>query len=184
MSVPSSKRATTWEKPNFETERTSLRPFNPPIAYSTGKVMSRSVSSGESSGATVLIWTWTGVVSGKASSGKWIAERTPTTMRSPVTRSTKKRFFKLKAMMALSMAWGSFEFRSLIAATGPDRALHDFGLEKKRPGGHHLLAGLQAPAHLHDVPSSKRLRLDSLRAVHARFLLEEHHVCGFVPLHG
>ena len=56
-----------------------IEPLRPPSAYSTGKVISRSTSSGESSGATVLIWTWTGVVSGKASSGSRTAARTPTT---------------------------------------------------------------------------------------------------------
>ena len=47
-----------------------LEPFKPPRACSTGKVICRSTSSGDSSGATVLIWTCTGVVSGKASSGR------------------------------------------------------------------------------------------------------------------
>jgi hypothetical protein len=68
------------------------------------KEMSRSTSSGESSGATVLIWTWTGVVSGKASSGRRVADLTPATMSRPATSRTKKRFLRLKAMTALSMA--------------------------------------------------------------------------------
>src|SRR4051812_3835043 len=134
--------ATTCEKPNFETLRSPERPFKPPRAYSTGKVMSRSTSSGESSVATVLIWTWTGVVSGKASSGRCVAERTPTTTSSPAARSTKKRFFRLKSMTALSTARDSLRVRPSVAATGPDGALHDFSLEQERPGGHHLIAGL------------------------------------------
>ncbi len=103
MSVPSAKMATTCEKPNFETERTSSSPLSPPRAYSTGKVMSRSTSSGDSSGATVLIWTCTGVVSGKASSGRRVAERIPMTIRSPASKSTTNRFFRLKSMRALSI---------------------------------------------------------------------------------
>src|SRR3954447_6006674 len=147
MSVPSSKRATTWEKPNFETERTSLRPFHPPISYSTGKVMSRSTSSGESSGATVLICTWTGVVSGKASSGSRSAARTPTTTRRAETRRTTKRFLRLKSMSALSTGEPPWS----VAAPGPDGPLCDLGLQEERPGRDDALAGLQAPGDLDEL---------------------------------
>src|SRR3954451_2698808 len=180
MSVPSSKMATTWEKPNFETERTSLKPFRPPIAYSTGNVMSRSVSSGESSGATVLIWTWTGVVSGKASSGSFRAERTPTTMRRRESKRTPKRFFRLKSMRAFNM--GRAPSGGLVAAPGPDGALHDFGLEEVRAVGHNLLAGLQAPTHLKRLAAADGPRLDSLRPVDAGLLGQENEVHVLVAL--
>src|SRR4051794_25277914 len=182
MSVPSSKRATTWEKPNFETERTSLRPFNPPIAYSTGKVMSRSVSSGESSGATVLIWTWTGVVSGKASSGSFWAERTPTTTRRRESKRTTKRFLRLKSMRAFNM--GGAPSGGLVATPGPDGALHDFGLEEVRAVGHHHLAGLESPTHLERLAAADGPRLDSLGPVDAGLLGQEHEVRVLVLLDG
>ena len=69
MLVSSSKIATTCEKPNFETDRTVVKPGKPEIDCSTGNVICRSTSRGESAGAVVLTWTWTGVVSGNASKG-------------------------------------------------------------------------------------------------------------------
>ncbi len=69
MSVSSSKIAVTCENPNFESERTSTRPGRPEMACSATKVICRSTSTGESSGAVVLTCTWTGVVSGNASKG-------------------------------------------------------------------------------------------------------------------
>ena len=64
MSVSSAKVAVIWENPNFEIERTWSSPGIPPIACSSGAVICRSTSSGESAGATVCTATWTGVVSG------------------------------------------------------------------------------------------------------------------------
>ena len=46
MSTPSSKITVTCERPNFESERTSARPFKPLIACSTGNVICCSISSG------------------------------------------------------------------------------------------------------------------------------------------
>jgi len=69
MSTSSSKTAVICEKPNFETDRTSLRPGSPLIDCSSGNVTRRSISSGESEGAVVFTVTCTGVVSGKASNG-------------------------------------------------------------------------------------------------------------------
>ena len=60
-------------------------PGKPPMANSTGKVICRSISSGTSAAAGVLICTCTGVVSGKAS--KFIAR----TERSPATPTTNDR---------------------------------------------------------------------------------------------
>jgi hypothetical protein len=62
--------ATTCEKPNLEMERTFSSPGSPPMAVSRGNVIWRSTSSGLSALATVLTCTCTGVVSGKASTGR------------------------------------------------------------------------------------------------------------------
>lgn len=70
MSVPSSKMTVTWERPNFDIDRTSLSFGSPEIACSSGAVTCRSISNGDRTEATVLICTWTGVVSGKASRGR------------------------------------------------------------------------------------------------------------------
>jgi len=47
----------SWESPNFEIERTSSSPGSPAIARSISKVICRSISSGESAGATVFTCT-------------------------------------------------------------------------------------------------------------------------------
>ena len=103
MSVPSSNVTTTCDRPNFEIERTSSRPGRPLIACSTGKVICRSISSGESDGATVLICTWTGVVSGKASMSKWPSENAPRPANTSATATTSTRCRSEKSMIQLSM---------------------------------------------------------------------------------
>ncbi len=50
--MPSSKMTVTCDRPNFEIERTSCRPGSPEIACSTGTVICRSTSCGDSAGAT------------------------------------------------------------------------------------------------------------------------------------
>src|SRR4051794_35791959 len=156
MSVPSSNVATTCDRPNFETERTCSSPFRPPTACSTGKVICRSTSSGASSGALALICTWTGVVSGKASSGRWIAARTPSATRMPPRSRITNRFFRLKSIVALSMGKRLRSFAGvvdLLAAPGADGALHDLGLQQEGPLGDDPLARLQPPGDLdHVVP--------------------------------
>ena len=77
MSVPSSKVTVSCEKPNLETDRTSISPGNPEMTFSTGIVICCSTSSGVREGATVLTCTWTGVVSGKASMGRFHIEYPP-----------------------------------------------------------------------------------------------------------
>ena len=69
--MPSLNVTTTCEKPNFEIDRMLSRPGRPPIACSIGNVICCSTSSGPSAGATVLICTCTGVVSGKASISRY-----------------------------------------------------------------------------------------------------------------
>ena len=86
MSVPSWNVTTTCDRPNFEMERTMSRPGSPLIACSTGKVICRSTSSGESEGATVLIWICTGVVSGKASMSRWPSENSADGGQTPAQR--------------------------------------------------------------------------------------------------
>jgi len=56
--------AVIWAKPNLEIERTSVRPGRPLMACSRGAVIWRSTSMGDRAGATALICTCTGVVSG------------------------------------------------------------------------------------------------------------------------
>jgi len=67
MLVPSRNVTITTDRPNMLALRISSSPGMPPIASSTGNVICRSTSSATIPGATVLICTWTGVVSGNAS---------------------------------------------------------------------------------------------------------------------
>ena len=53
-----------------------------------------------------MIWIWFGVVSGKASSGKFTAEFTPTYTSKPARSNTKKRFRRLNPIRALSIGEG------------------------------------------------------------------------------
>src|SRR4051794_38414768 len=169
MSVPSSNVATTCDRPNFETERTCSSPFRPPTACSTGKVICRSTSSGASSGATVLTCTWTGVVSGKASSGSRAAAWTPTTISRPPTSRTTNRFLRLASISALSIA-GPPPAGWSLAAPGADGALHDLGLEQEGPLGDDRLAGLEAPGDLDDVAAVGRPGDDALGAIGPRLV--------------
>src|SRR4051812_819738 len=179
MSVPSSNVATTCDRPNFEIERTPSRPLRPPSASSTSEVICRSTSSGASSGATVLTCTWTGVVSGKASSGKWAAARTPTTISKAPTSRTTNRFLRLASISALSIA-GLPPAGWSLAAPGADGALHDLGLEQEGPPGDDRLAGLEAPGDLDDVAAVGRLGDDAPGAIGPRLVEREEDQVGTV----
>src|SRR4051794_40144865 len=184
MSVPSANSATTCEKPNFETERTSSSPFRPPRAYSTGKVMSRSTSSGASSGATVLTWTCTGVVSGKASSGNRRAASSPRTISRPARSRTTKRLFKLNPIRASSIVGPPRWPRRSVAAAGTDAAAGDLGREQEGAVGHNPLARSQAPGDLDEVCPAGRPGHDSLSPVASPLLRQEHEVGPVLALQG
>src|SRR4051794_16170307 len=173
MSVPSSKSATTCEKPNLETERTPSSPFRPPSADSTGKVICRSTSSGASSGATVLICTCTDVVSGKASRGRRTAARTPSATRMAASSRTTNRFLRLNPIRALSIAGTPPAIGRSVAAPGADGALGDLGREQEGAGGNDLLARPQAPGHLDQIGPAGWPGQDPLRAVAAPLEREE-----------
>src|SRR6266849_3484262 len=102
MSVPSSKVTTTWDSPNFETERSCSRRGMPLIFCSMGKVICCSISSELSDGAVVLIWTWTGVVSGKASMSRWASAKTPAAALAATARITQKRCRSEKSITQFS----------------------------------------------------------------------------------
>ena len=91
MSVPSSKTTVTTDSPYLEMDRTSSTLGIPDIARSTGTVTYCSTSTGDSAGAAVITWTWTFVMSGTASIGRFTAECTPTITRSAVAISTSAR---------------------------------------------------------------------------------------------
>src|SRR4051812_38837399 len=184
MSVPSAKSATTCEKPNFETERTSSSPLRPPRAYSTGKVMSRSTSPGASSGATVLTWTCTGVVSGNASSGRRCAASSPRTISRPARSRTTKRLFKLNPIRASSIVGPPRRPRRSVAAAGADAAAGDLGREQEGPVGDDPLPRLQPPGDLDDIAPAGRPGHDPLRPVAAPLLREEHEVRPVLALQG
>ena len=101
--MPSSKVTTTWDSPNFEMERTPVSRGRPPIACSMGNVIWRSASSGESEGETVLIWTWTGVVSGKASISRCRIATNPSATKASAPAITRKRCRRDRVMIQLSM---------------------------------------------------------------------------------
>lgn len=83
--------------------RMSSRPGMPPIASSTGKVICRSTSSATIPGATLSIWTCTGVVSGKASMTRPRTATQPTRQTTAAPRSTMRRRDNDQAMMESSM---------------------------------------------------------------------------------
>ena len=89
MSVPSSKMIVTPEMPNCENDRTSLIGGMPFIAFSTGIVMNCSTSSGPRAGALVSAITWTLVMSGTASIGRFSSEKTPEPASPRSRRRTK-----------------------------------------------------------------------------------------------
>ena len=103
MSVPSWKVTTTCDRPNLESERNCCKPGSPLMACSTGKVICRSTSRGPRPGAIVLICTWTGVVSGKASMLRRCQENQPTTTKHRAAASTIRRLRKDQSMIAVSM---------------------------------------------------------------------------------
>ena len=55
MSVSSSNVATTWDRPNFDIERTLIRPEKPDMDSSIGSVICCSISVGLRLDATVFI---------------------------------------------------------------------------------------------------------------------------------
>ena len=75
MSVRSVKTAVICEKPLRENERVIPGPGVPASAVSIGNVTCFSISTGESAGATVLIWTWLLVMSGTASIGSFVSDQ-------------------------------------------------------------------------------------------------------------
>jgi hypothetical protein len=81
----------TCDRPNFESDRTSSTSGRPAMAISTGSVIWRSTSMGESAGAFVLICTCTLVTSGTASIGSRSADQTPTPIRMAVSDRTRSR---------------------------------------------------------------------------------------------
>lgn len=93
MLVLSSNVTTTCDRLNLETERTFTRPGRPLTASSTGLVTCCSASCGLSDGTVVLICTWTGVVSGKASIGRRVSARPPTSRSAAASTQTSRRFF-------------------------------------------------------------------------------------------
>ena len=105
--MPSSKTATTCDRPNFEIERTCSSPGRPLIACSIGKVICRSTSSGPSAGAMVLICTCTGVVSGKASMSRCWSETAPATAAATTPMTTSSRLRSEKSMIRLRMSIGT-----------------------------------------------------------------------------
>ena len=102
--MPSSKMTTTCDRPNFEIDRSFSRPGSPAMACSIGNVSCRSTSSGLSDGATVLICTITGVVSGNASTLRNCSENAPATITASTATRTTARFRSEKSISQLSMA--------------------------------------------------------------------------------
>src|SRR3954469_18139360 len=72
----------------------------------------------------------------------------------------------------------------LVAAAGPDGALHDFRLEQERAVGDDPLSGFETPGDFDGVFAVDGPRLDSLRAVGGPLLREEHEVGVLVTLDG
>src|SRR5262245_5397482 len=72
----------------------------------------------------------------------------------------------------------------LVAAAGPDGALHDFRLEQERAVGDDHLSGFEPPGDFNSVFPVDGPRLDSLRAVGGPLLGEEHEVGVLVTLDG
>ncbi len=66
-------------------------------------VVESGLSAGERAGATVLTWTWTGVVSGKASIGRFTSAWTPDPTRTRESSTTRKRCWRDHSITRFSM---------------------------------------------------------------------------------
>src|SRR6266516_1428499 len=104
MSVPSLKSKVTCERPNFVSERISRIPGRPAISISIGRVTSFSDSSAASAGTSVLICTWTPVMSGTASIGKFSADHKPPASSATAANRTIARWRRENSRMRSIMA--------------------------------------------------------------------------------
>src|SRR6185369_15560323 len=94
--------------PKREVERTSLSFGSPEIACSKGAETWRSISSGERAGATVFTWTWTGVVSGKASRGSLKKASIPSTATTDQVTMTTRRWLRDQLIILFSITLSYF----------------------------------------------------------------------------
>src|SRR5262249_2417635 len=119
---------------------------------SMGKVICCSTSSGPRAGALVLICTWTGVVSGKASRSRWRMEKTPPTAKASATPRTRRRCRSEKSMIQFNTGLVLPENEAEGVADGPTgplfvapSALAQLGLEEFRLEDAAALAGDDFP---------------------------------------
>src|SRR5262245_16873124 len=144
MSVPSSNTTVTTETPYLEIDRISSTRGIPAMARSTAVLTYCSTSTGDSAGATVMIWTWTFVTSGTASIGSSIAERTPTNTSSAAPTRTIARCRSDQPTIRVRI-----HTSLLLAAEG---ALQDRALQREDAVDNDLLAGAQAAENLDASP--------------------------------
>src|SRR3569833_3214561 len=139
MSVRSANTAVTCEKPLRDSERVLSRPGAPASAVSIGKVICFSISTGESAGAMVLIWTCLLVMSGTASIGSFVSAYTPSTaaMAPRITTTQRRRIAKSMICPIMSVFVLGF-------------ALFQLRLQRERVGKRVDLAG-RKPAQDLDV---------------------------------
>src|SRR5688572_32597515 len=146
------------ERPNLESERSSIMPCRPAIWLSSGSVTSFSISSGASAGTAVLTSTCGLVMSGTASIGSRSADHTPTTMSTSVASSTIARWRSDASTVLKTMRL--FPFRRHDTARLPAFDRRQF----RHPEGHHglqdhLVAGVEAVLDFHQF-AAYRAHLD------------------------
>ena len=120
---------------------------SPAIASSTGRVICRSTSTGDSAGAFVLIWTWTFVTSGMASMGSRSADQIPDADEQTGQRQDQHSLREDEGQEAGQHGTPAQSVRMAVADL---RAL-ELALEEKGAGDDHALAGLQTLRHFDDV---------------------------------
>src|SRR3546814_4658490 len=114
------------------------------MAVSIGKVTRCSASSGEKPAASLLICTWTLVMSGVASIGRRWNDQTPIAQSSATTLSTAQRK-RIALATRRSRSAGRAGLTISVVMAGP--RLLDVGADQEGAIGHIFGAGFKAAQH-------------------------------------
>src|ERR1043165_9346283 len=139
----------TCDRPNFESERSSIMPGSPAIWLSMGRVTSFSISSGASAGTAVLTSTCGFVMSGTESIGSRSADQMPMPTRTSVASNTTARWRSESSMVLRTMLFPLWrcDAAGLSAFDGPE-----FRQPQRHDRlQHHLVARVKAVLDLSEL---------------------------------